>query len=86
VITQRNIVIGAIVVVVALLLWSWLKKRGQVLDAGNDAQASGLFDQLNPTIPGTQGGDTGFVPPQLAGKNGLTPPIVDFPPRDVATL
>lgn len=70
--TQRNIVIGVIALVAAYLLWSWYKaKRSTVLDPSNSSSLSNLFDQQNPTVPGTQDGsfNTGFVAPQIGSPS-----------------
>jgi hypothetical protein len=49
----RNALLLGIGVTVLLLVYSWWSTRRQVLDASNSQKLSSLFDQLNPTIPGT---------------------------------
>lgn len=59
IVTIRRGLILAVVLVVALLLYTYFTTRGGVLDPSNDPTLSAEFDQLNPNIPGTNGGNPG---------------------------
>lgn len=59
VVTIRRGLIVAVVLVAVLLLYTYFTTRGGVLDPSNDPSLSAEFDQLNPDISGTNGGNAG---------------------------
>lgn len=50
VVQPKNLVLIAIVLVAALLVWSWLKNRKRVLDPSNDPGLAGVFAAMNPGL------------------------------------